>query len=146
MEIKKDQVFETFTINGKLYTKNPNSGKNILIGGPTFKKIFKGQTNMDIQSKLYKEGKGKYKDLNEEDFCGPAGDVGVGNYPVNTLTRCRSALSNAKNARNPEGIVKCAVKKALKNGWKCGTRSKQVNKLLLTKKGGSKRTHKNIMI
>ena len=67
---------------------------------------------------LTKAGNKKY--LKNNDFCGPVGGAGPTKFPVNTEKRCRAALSYARTAPNPEGIVNCALAKARKMGWKCG--------------------------
>ncbi len=126
--------FKIIKENGKDYTINPNTGKKIIVGGQTFKSIFKDFNYLDLESQLYKEKKGKYAKLKPNEFCGPDGGTGVGTFPVNSKKNCSIALTLAKNARNPEGIVKCAIKKSLKKGWKCGNSSKKVKKLLSSKK------------
>jgi len=45
------------------------------------------------------------------DFCGPAGGAPAGSYPVNTLSRAKSALKLAHNAPNPQGIKNCVYRK-----------------------------------
>lgn len=67
---------------------------------------------------LTKSGNKKY--LKNSDFCGPAGGAGPTKFPVNTEKRCRAALSYARTAPNPNGIVRCALSKAKKMGWRCG--------------------------
>ena len=97
-------------------------------------------SSLDIEGRLYKEGKGKYSDLEESDFCGPAGNAPMGTFPVDTEKRCSAALSYARNAPYPDGIVDCVMKKAKQNGWKCGQGSKQVKKLKSKKSKKSKKT------
>lgn len=82
--------------------------------------------------KSAKKKKDKYHELKDDQFCGkysgnPSEDR---SYPVNTAKRCSSALSMARHANNPNGIASCAIKKALKNGWKCGSKSKRVKEIL----------------
>ena len=73
---------------------------------------------------LTKSGNKKY--LKNSDFCGPSGGAGTTKFPVNTEKRCRAALSYARTAPNPNGIVRCALNKAKKMGWRCGvSRPKQ---------------------
>ena len=100
-------------------------------------------SSLDIEGRLYKEGKGKYSDLEESDFCGPAGNAPMGTFPVDTEKRCSAALSYARNAPYPDGIVDCAMKKAKQNGWKCGQGSKQVKKLKSKKSKKSKKNKKS---
>lgn len=71
----------------------------------------------------YVEVNGNKRYINSNAFCGPAGGAGPRNFPVNSEKRCRAALSYARKAPNPCGIVKCALKKAKKHGWKCGATS-----------------------
>jgi len=54
---------------------------------------------------------GKYKKVKSSDFCGPAGGAPSGSYPVNTLSRGRSALKLAHNAPSPSGIKSCVYNK-----------------------------------
>ena len=61
-------------------------------------------------------------------YCGPAGGAARTSYPVNTQARCRAALSYARFAKRPCGIIRCAMKQAKKKGWSCGTTSKRVLK------------------
>lgn len=42
---------------------------------------------------------GKYKNVSPKDFAGPDGT-----YPINSLSRAKSALKLAHNAENPEAI------------------------------------------
>lgn len=68
-------------------------------------------------------------------FCGPAGGAARTSFPVNTEKRCRAALSYARFAKRPCGIVSCALKEATKRGWKCGTSSAGAKKCGCNKKG-----------
>ena len=54
---------------------------------------------------------GKYKKVKSSDFCGPAGGAPSGSFPVNTLSRGRSALKLAHNAPSPSGIKSCVYNK-----------------------------------
>jgi len=60
-------------------------------------------------------------------FCGPAGGAARTSYPVNTQKRCRAALSYARFAKRPCGIVRCALAHGRKMGWSCGKSSSQKN-------------------
>lgn len=85
-----------------------------------------GKAKMGPRGGMYvltKSGNKKY--LNKSDFCGPAGGAGSTNFPVNTEKRCRAALSYARMAPKPCGIVRCALNKANKKGWKCGAATKK---------------------
>ena len=53
----------------------------------------------------------EYKRVKSSAFCGPSGGAPSGSYPVNTISRARSALKLAHNAPNPEGIRQCVLKK-----------------------------------
>jgi hypothetical protein len=60
---------------------------------------------------------GRYPEVDEDDFCGPEGGACPETFPVNTYKRYRAALSYARDAPNPEGIVRCAQRKAIEKGW-----------------------------
>jgi hypothetical protein len=60
---------------------------------------------------------GRYPEVDEDDFCGPEGGACPETFPVDTYKRYRAALSYARNAPNPEGIVRCAQRKAMEKGW-----------------------------
>lgn len=68
---------------------------------------------------------GRYKNVPQNLFCGPAGGAKKGTYPVNSRKRCRAALSYARYAPKPCGIVKCVQKKC---GNKVGSDGKMVRK------------------
>jgi hypothetical protein len=68
---------------------------------------------------------GTKKYLKSNQFCGPAGGAGSTKFPVNSEKRCRAALSYARYAPKPCGIVHCALNKAKKAGWKCGAATKK---------------------
>ena len=71
----------------------------------------------------------KYKDLPKNVFCGKAGGMeNPDSFPVNSQQRCRMALVYSRFAPNPCGVVQCALKKAQKKGWKCGTHSNKEKK------------------
>jgi len=77
---------------------------------------------------LYVKSKnsGKYRNVPLSSFCGPAGGSGPRSFPVNTEKRCRAALSYARFAPKPCGIVKCALAKAKAHPkWKCGAQTKK---------------------
>ena len=66
---------------------------------------------------------GKYKGV--QAFAGPAGGAPAGSFPINTLTRAKSALKLAHNAPRPAGIRRAVYRKypqlkpkAKKNGKK----------------------------
>lgn len=66
---------------------------------------------------------GKYKNVNESNFAGPAGGAPQGSYPINTKKRAKAALSYARNAPNPSGIKRKVYAKypSLKKGRKDGS-------------------------
>ena len=77
---------------------------------------------------LYVKSKnsGKYRNVPLSSFCGPAGGAGPRAFPVNTEKRCRAALSYARYAPKPCGVVKCALAKAKAHPkWKCGAQTKK---------------------
>ena len=49
---------------------------------------------------------GKYKNVPKSDFAGPSGGAPSGSYPINTISRAKSALKLAHNAPKPSGIKK----------------------------------------
>ena len=90
--------------------------------------------------KYTKDGKKTYESRDARGssntkFCGPAGGAAKTSFPVNTEKRCRAALSYARFAKRPCGIVSCALKQATKHGWKCGTSSAGAKKCGCSKKG-----------
>lgn len=62
---------------------------------------------------------GKYKNwgLSPSDFCGPSGGACKGTYPVHDSDHAILAKVRSRHAPNPEGIKKCAMRKARANGW-----------------------------
>ena len=54
---------------------------------------------------------GEYKRVKKSAFAGPAGGSPAGSFPINTISRARSALKLAHNAPNPEGIRNAVYKK-----------------------------------
>jgi len=60
-------------------------------------------------------------------YCGSAGGAARTSYPVNTPKRCSAALSYARFAKRPCGIVRCALAQGKKMGWSCGKSSSQKN-------------------
>ena len=52
---------------------------------------------------------GKYKGVKA--FAGPSGGAPAGSFPINTLTRAKSALKLAHNAPRPAGIKRAVYKK-----------------------------------
>lgn len=54
---------------------------------------------------------GKYKNVKPSDFIGEKGGAAPYTYPANTIKRAKAAKSYARNAPNPEGIIKAADKK-----------------------------------
>lgn len=54
---------------------------------------------------------GKYKTVKKSEFAGPSGDAPKGSYPINTLSRAKSALKLAHNAPDPDGIRAAVYRK-----------------------------------
>lgn len=114
---------------------NPETGKKILVGGPTHLDLVKRgkvprhpKISKEMHEKMMYTKKGlpaggsnvrKYKKehLPVSAFCGPFGGSPSGSYPVNTYGRYRASLAYARNAPNPAGIVACARRKAKEHGW-----------------------------
>tara|TARA_B100000989_G_C19289022_1_gene363562 strand:+ start:83 stop:343 length:261 start_codon:yes stop_codon:yes gene_type:complete len=80
----------------------------LVSGGKAFKKYFPGITYEVLRSELYRRGKGKYSDLSKEDFCGLPGT-----FTVKTKGQCRSSLVQARNADNPNNVIKCIIQKSI---------------------------------
>lgn len=79
------------------------------------------QTGVNVGSTYERKA---YRSVPKKDFCGKAGNAAPRSFPVNTESRCRAALSYARNAPNPEGIRKCAMEKARQHpNWRCGVAS-----------------------
>lgn len=62
----------------------------------------------DKEKKLEKKpggsNTGEYKNVKKNEFAGKAGGTSPYSYPINTLSRAKSALKLAHNAPDPEGI------------------------------------------
>lgn len=54
---------------------------------------------------------GNYKNVSKKEFAGAAGGSSPYSYPINTLSRAKSALKLAHNAPDPEGIKRKVYKK-----------------------------------
>ena len=63
-----------------------------------------------IRKKPGSSNAGKYKNVAPKEFAGAAGGASKYSYPINSISRARSALKLAHNSPNPEGI-KAAVYK-----------------------------------
>ena len=147
---------------------NPETGRRILVGGPTWTRLMLERKNIHFEktnkkspkvSKLtHKEAKekgvvtkikklpgcsafGKYK---EEDgpFCGPEGKACEKTFPVGTKSRVYAAIRYAREAPKPEGIIRCAVRKGLQQGLL----SPKQAKIILDRHNLSPYKQKNIMI
>lgn len=67
---------------------------------------------------------GKYRNVPEGMFCGPAGGACPGTYPVDTPGRVIAAMAYARHAPNPAGIKACARRAAQTQGWYSPTTKK----------------------
>ena len=54
---------------------------------------------------------GDYKNVKKSDFAGPAGDSPQYSFPINNISRARSALKLAHYAPDPTGIKRAVYKK-----------------------------------
>jgi len=54
---------------------------------------------------------GKYKDVEAKDFVGAAGGASKYSYPIDTISRARAALAQARKAPNPAGIRRAVYKR-----------------------------------
>jgi hypothetical protein len=124
---------------------NPETGRKILIGGPTYQKLVEKKLLLNTRVKTvekkrtplsslsHEEAKkkglvtkikklpgcssfGKYKD-SDGPFCGEEGYACDKTYPVGTKSRMNAAIRYARESPNPEGIIRCAVRKGLKQGF-----------------------------
>jgi len=109
---------------------NPFTGRKVMIDSKTYnllKVVFEIGKNNNLtktqEHKLYNNLKNtkKYKNLSPLQFCGPEGGDKEGTFPVTSQEECKAALIYAHEAPNPDGIRKCALKKAKENGWNCGS-------------------------
>ena len=64
-----------------------------------------------MQKKKGSSNAGKYKKVSPHDFAGSAGGASKYSFPINTLSRAKSALKLAHNAPNPAGIRRAVYKK-----------------------------------
>jgi len=67
-----------------------------------------GRSPLNVSKARGGSNAGKYPNVPEDEFCGPAGGAPEGTYPVNTPGRIMSAIGHSGNAPNPEGIKICA--------------------------------------
>lgn len=111
---------------------NPLSGRMMKKGGRTYEKVEEFDVDMRPptykQKALYSQTKyrnpSKYQELPESVFCGREGGAGPRTFPINSPRRCSAALTYANRAPYPEGIRRCALRKAQEQGWPCGRFSK----------------------
>lgn len=86
--------------------KNPSKkvtiAKNVTVPRATEKKMQKKAGGSNV---------GEYKKVSKANFAGPNGGSPQGSYPINTLSRAKSALKLAHNAPNPSGIRSAVYKK-----------------------------------
>jgi len=61
-------------------------------------------TEEKMRDKKGSSNAGKYKTVSPKKFAGAAGGASKYSYPINSLSRARSALKLAHNAPDPEGI------------------------------------------
>lgn len=92
----------------------------------TNKKVYTGKNGGKYT--LTKSGEKSYlpkktKRNHNGTHCGSMGGAAPNSFPVNSAKRCSAALSYSRFAKRPCGIVSCALRKAAKKGWKCGTSS-----------------------
>lgn len=73
-------------------------------------KVSRGQESK-MEKKPGGSNVGKYKTVSKKDFAGTKGGSPEGSYPINTLSRAKSALKLAHNAPNPAGIKAAVYKK-----------------------------------
>ena len=140
--------------NRRGFIISPITKRRVKIGSKAYENL--GETlrktrgnSLEKQKEVYDKVKNhenkRYKGLKKSDFCGPAGGDQPQTFPVSNQEECRAALTYARYAPKPEGIRKCALAKAKKNGWKCGvTLNENANKNNRSKsKSKSKNKSKN---
>ena len=120
-------VIKTGPRGGKYYTKN---GRKVYVKSKTKTPV----SSRKSKSKHSKSGKktkprlksgkaagcsnaGKYKNVPKNLFCGPAGGACPGTFPCDSRLRCRSALSYARHAPDPEGIRRCIRRISRQKGF-----------------------------
>ena len=111
-------------VNGGKYTLSKNRKKQyigrVARGLPKQRQVSRNGASDARKWKLHLPRKTHY--------CGAAGGAAKTSYPVNTQSRCRAALSYARFAKRPCGVIRCALKQAKKKGWNCGKTSKGLTK------------------
>ena len=117
--------------NKKVYT-GPMGGKYTLSKTGNKEYIARAARGLPKQRQVSRNGnsdarKWQLRLPKKTHYCGPAGGAAKTSYPVNTQARCRAALSYARFAKRPCGIVRCALAQAKKKGWNCGKTSKGAN-------------------
>ena len=126
-KFKKGGSADTCARNPRNCVRNPYTGRMIKKYGETWRDVFKyHESSLKLEGDAYKRGEGQYQNVPKEMFCGPAGGAPQGTFPVNNESRCRAALSYARDAPNPRGIERCAVRIAKKHGWRCGVDSEKL--------------------
>lgn len=58
----------------------------------------------EMRKKAGSSNAGKYDNVSPKEFAGAAGGASKYSYPINTLSRAKSALKLAHNAPDPAGI------------------------------------------
>lgn len=98
--------------------------------------------DLDEEGHLWREGRGRYAGVSRGLFCGPSGRAPAGSFPVNSEKRCRAALTYARYAPDPDGIRRCAIRKAKQYGWSCGTSSRALRSRGMAYSTGRKGSYK----
>lgn len=73
-------------------------------------KVSKGKEK-EMKKRAGGSNVGRYKNVSKKDFAGKSGGAPQGSYPINTLSRAKSALKLAHNAPNPSGIKAAVYRK-----------------------------------
>ena len=68
-------------------------------------------TETKMKKKPGSSNAGEYKNVKPSEFAGSFGGSSRYSYPINTLSRAKSALKLAHNAPNPAGIKRAVYKK-----------------------------------
>ena len=121
--------------NKRIYT-GPSGGKYIINSRGKKQYLSRASRGLPKQKQVSRNGSSDARKWQmhlprNTKFCGPAGGAARTSYPVNTPKRCSAALSYARFAKRPCGIVRCALAHGRKMGWSCGKSSSQKNRCQL---------------
>jgi hypothetical protein len=96
------RVIKNKTKKAKPVVKKVKIAKGKLVPKAVVKKMRKRAGGSNV---------GEYTNVKATQFAGPKGGAPQGSYPINTLSRAKSALKLAHNAPDPMGIKRAVYKK-----------------------------------